>query len=84
MGDGPEAGSAGAVVLDARILERGEKHPAIFAVHDRLSPGESFVLVNDHDPKPLRSQFEAQRPGAFTWEYVQEGPEEWRVRIGRT
>ena len=25
----------------------------------------------------------AEPPGAFTWEYIGEGPEVWRVRIGR-
>jgi uncharacterized protein (DUF2249 family) len=41
------------------------------------------VLVNDHDPKPLRYQFEAEHAGEFTWEYLESGPEVWRVRIGR-
>ena len=39
--------------------------------------------MNDHDPKPLRYQFEAELPGTFTWEYLEEGPEAWRVRIGK-
>ena len=25
----------------------------------------------------------AEPPGVFTWEYIGEGPEVWRVRIGR-
>ena len=41
------------------------------------------MLVNDHDPKPLRYQFEAEHAGQFTWEYLESGPEVWRVRIGR-
>ena len=41
------------------------------------------MLINDHDPKPLRYQFEAQYPGEFTWDYLQTGPKAWRVRIGR-
>jgi hypothetical protein len=41
-----------------------------------------LVLVNDHDPKPLRYQFEAQHGGEYTWGYLQAGPERWRVRIG--
>ncbi|MBX6351258.1 MAG: DUF2249 domain-containing protein, partial [Clostridia bacterium] len=28
-------------------------------------------------------QFAAEEPGRFTWEYVESGPEVWRVRIGR-
>jgi len=39
--------------------------------------------VNDHDPKPLRYQFEAEHRDAFTWDYLERGPRVWRVRIGR-
>jgi uncharacterized protein (DUF2249 family) len=55
----------------------------IFATYGNLSPGEGFVLVNDHDPQPLRYQFEAEYLGDFTWDYLESGPEMWRVRIGR-
>lgn len=41
------------------------------------------MLVNDHDPKPLTSQFESKHRGQFTWEYLEQGPEVWRVEIGR-
>lgn len=69
--------------LDVRTIPPRERHPRIFALFDGLKPGEAFVLVNDHDPKPLFYQFQAERPGAFTWEYLEEGPEVWRVQIGR-
>jgi uncharacterized protein (DUF2249 family) len=55
----------------------------IFVTYDNLEPGGGFVLVNDHDPKPLRYQFEAEHAGEFTWDYLESGPERWRVRIGR-
>jgi uncharacterized protein (DUF2249 family) len=41
------------------------------------------VLANDHDPKPLRYQLEAMNPGQITWEYLEQGPALWRVRVGR-
>jgi uncharacterized protein (DUF2249 family) len=69
--------------LDVRVLPPREKHPAIFARFDALEKGESFVLVNDHDPVPLRYQFAAERPGGFSWDYLEQGPEVWRVRIAR-
>ncbi|MFW5968448.1 MAG: DUF2249 domain-containing protein [Persicimonas sp.] len=46
--------------------------------------GESFVIKNDHDPRPLRYQFQAERPVQFGWEYLEEGPEVWRVRLTKT
>jgi uncharacterized protein (DUF2249 family) len=69
--------------LDIRSLPHGERHAVIFATHGALEPGEGFVLVNDHDPRPLRYQFEAEHSGQFTWDYVEQGPRVWRVRIGR-
>jgi uncharacterized protein (DUF2249 family) len=72
-----------AMQLDVRVIPPREKHPAIFRTFDALEAGESFVLVNDHDPFPLRYQFEAERTGAFTWEYLEQGPVVWRVQIGR-
>ncbi len=69
--------------LDVRTTHPRERHPKIFGVFDGLKPGESFVLVNDHDPKPLYYEFLAERPGQVEWTYLEEGPEVWRVRITR-
>jgi uncharacterized protein (DUF2249 family) len=73
-----------ATVVDVREMPPRERHPAIFATFDALAPGDALELVNDHDPAPLRYQLEAERPDAFTWAYLEQGPEDWRVLIGRT
>ena len=70
-------------VLDVREMAPRERHPTILSTFDALQPGQVLELVNDHDPKPLRYQFEAELPGTFTWDYLEEGPEAWRVRIGK-
>lgn len=70
-------------VLDIRTIPPPQRHPLIFDRFDGLEAGESFVLVNDHNPKPLYYQFQAELTGQFTWEYLEEGPEAWRVQIGR-
>ncbi len=70
-------------VLDVRGVPPAERHPRIFGAFERLAPEGSFVLVNDHDPKPLFYQFQAERTGQFTWDYLDQGPITWRVRIGR-
>jgi len=69
--------------LDVRDLPPARRHESIFAAYHALAPGTGFVLVNDHDPKPLRYQFEAEHDGQFTWDYLEAGPVTWRVRIGR-
>lgn len=70
-------------VLDIRPYPPIQRHPLIFEWFEALRSGEHFVLVNDHDPKPLFYQFQAERTGEFTWEYDLQGPSEWRVRIGK-
>lgn len=69
--------------LDVRAIPPREKHPAIFNTFGALRPGESFVLINDHDPRPLRHQFEFQYAGRFAWEYLEQGPTVWRVAIAK-
>ena len=69
--------------LDVRTLRKPDKHPKIFAAYDALEVGESFVLVNDHDPKHLRGEFETEYPGGYGWEYLQRQPREWRIRISK-
>lgn len=69
------------VVFDVRPIPGRVKHAQIFDRWINLPVGEFFVLLNDHDPVPLRYQFEAEFTGAFTWEYLERGPEEYRVKI---
>jgi uncharacterized protein (DUF2249 family) len=56
----------------------------IFQTWDALGPGEAFDLVNDRDPKPVYNQLNIEREGRLTWNYLEHGPELWRVRIGRS
>lgn len=68
-------------ILDVRAIIPRERHPRIFNTFDALAAGQAFTLVNDHDPKPLYYQLAAERPGAFDWDYLEAGPDVWRVRI---
>lgn len=69
--------------LDVRALPHGQRHEIIFSKLDALGPGDALVIVNDHDPKPLRYQTEALWPDRFGWTYLQAGPERWRLAIRR-
>lgn len=69
--------------LDVRQLRKPDKHPTIFAAYAALPDGESFVLVNNHDPKHLRAEFDNDYPDNYGWEYLEKGPRAWRIRITR-
>ncbi|HET8587345.1 MAG TPA: DUF2249 domain-containing protein [Candidatus Limnocylindria bacterium] len=72
------------LVLDVRNDPPIRRHSMIFEAFNALDVDTAFVLVNDHDPKPLYYQFAAEHGGTFSWEYLEQGPTVWRVRIGRT
>lgn len=55
-------------VIDVRQIVPRMRHPILFGVFDLLDPGEAFVLVNDHDPRPLHYQFGARWGDGFTWD----------------
>lgn len=71
-------------VLDVRDEAPARRHELIFESYFALEPGQDFLLVNDHDPKPLYYQFAAEHAGEFSWNPEQSGPSVWSVRIGRT
>ncbi len=74
-------GIANECEIDVRALPARNRHAAIFATWNSLAAGEALVLVNDHDPVPLYYQFACEHGGTFRWEYLEQGPETWRVRI---
>jgi len=69
--------------IDVRSLIPAQRHAKIFQLVGELAPGGSFVLINDHDPKPLYYQLEAEHRNQFSWTYLEKGPAVWRVEIGK-
>jgi len=67
--------------LDVRPLRKPDKHPAIFQAYAAVPVGESLVIVNDHDPRHLRDEFEVEHPGGYAWEYLAKDPGAWRIQI---
>lgn len=69
--------------LDVRDLPKSAKHPRIFEVFDSLPPARSFVLINNHEPRHLRAEFDVDHHGEFGWRYLERGPDRWQVEITR-
>ena len=67
--------------LDLRPMPPSERHEKIFQMWDALKSGETLRITNDHDPKPLYYQFEAEYKEQYEWGYEQEGPKDWIVKI---
>ncbi len=67
--------------FDVRPHAPARRHEMVFEAFDELEPGEAFVFINDHDPKPLYYQMEAENDVPFKWEYLEVMPEEWKVKV---
>jgi len=67
--------------IDVREIPPRERYAAVFAAFRALAFGDALEVVNDHDPKPLYHQFQAEAPGNFSWLSAQSGPDVWRVSI---
>jgi len=70
-------------IVDVRKEIPRTRHQRIFDIFASLAPGTAFVLVNGRDPRPLYYQLTKRYANEFTWDYLEEGPEVWQVRIGR-
>ena len=70
-------------LLDLRTLAPRERHARIFSGFAALATGQGLHLLNDHDPQPLRSQFDARVAGQFEWTALEAGPQVWRIQITR-
>ncbi|MFB6177851.1 MAG: DUF2249 domain-containing protein [Halobaculum sp.] len=46
--------------LDLRDVEPANRHPKIFDSFEQLAAGEALEIVNDHDPKPLFYEMQAE------------------------
>jgi uncharacterized protein (DUF2249 family)/iron-sulfur cluster repair protein YtfE (RIC family) len=69
--------------LDARAVPHAIRHATIFGALDSLGGGAGMILVAPHDPLPLLAQLEERSPGLFSVDYLERGPEAWRVRFIR-
>ncbi|SMO65535.1 DUF2249 domain-containing protein [Gracilimonas mengyeensis] len=67
--------------FDVRPHPPAKRHEMVFEAFDELKAGEAFLFINDHDPKPLYYQMEAENDVPFNWEYLQAMPGEWKVKV---
>ncbi|MFW5918875.1 MAG: DUF2249 domain-containing protein [Halanaeroarchaeum sp.] len=68
-----------ATTLDLREIPPPKRHPAVYDAFDDLEPGETLELINDHDPKPLFYEMQAEVPAfdADGYDVDRRGPQEF-------
>lgn len=67
--------------VDTRPMASRDRRALVFGSFDQLDVDATMELLSDHDPVTLRSQFELEKPDLFTWEYLESGPELWRMEL---
>nr|WP_233562782.1 DUF2249 domain-containing protein [Haloarcula sp. Atlit-120R] len=70
--------------IDVRDLKPQRRHEVLLTIFEELDADEGFVLVNDHDPKPLYHELRSMHGDIIEWEYVSRGDDGWRVEIYKT
>lgn len=67
--------------LDVQTIPHAIRHAAIFGAIEALQPGAALVISATHDPVPLLVQLRDRHVDAYRTEYLDEGPERWRILI---
>lgn len=70
--------------FDLRPFPPTERHDMFYKAFADTKLGEAFEFINDHDPIPLYYQMEAESEDPFRWEYIEKGPDQWKVRVIKT
>lgn len=86
MIDDRERRAMGAMVLlDVRPVEPKDRFDRIMGAYEGLVADQTLELTVDHDPKCMYYALRATRgDDAFAFEYLEDGPETWRVRVRKT
>ena len=70
------------ISLDVRPVEPKYRFDTIMGAYESLAIEGELELTVDHDPQCMYYTLQAERgDDAFTFEYLENGPETWRVRV---
>lgn len=72
------------ILINATQLPHATRHAFIFESFDELQHEDAIILVNDHDPKPLYYHLQHEKGSCFSWSYLAQGPDIWKVLITKT
>ena len=81
--DLPLANNASIPELDVVQIPHEIRHGAIHGALSTRDIGQAMIIIAPHNPLPLLREVEA-RDDTFALEYLQEGPDVWRIKFTRT
>jgi uncharacterized protein (DUF2249 family) len=76
-------GEGSTPLLDVRAIPAAVRHAAVHGALGAVPVDGAIRLAAPHDPVPLLTELETQRPGAFAVSYVERGPDTWVLELTR-
>ena len=73
--------TGGTPELDARVIPHAVRHGAVIGALDGLRTDRALIVIAHHDPVPLLKQIDSKFGESLKREYVQEGPDAWKVQF---
>jgi uncharacterized protein (DUF2249 family) len=68
--------------IDIRELDPIVRYPTVAETFESLKVGEKLELINDHDLQHLlKYKFTLDYTDEYDYEYLEQGPEVWRVQV---
>jgi len=69
--------------IDTSGYDMRDRTEVVLRSFDQLPVGEKMILINDTDPSHIFNELKEKRFGKFEWEYIEEGPEVWKVALAK-
>lgn len=67
--------------LDVQLIPHEIRHATIFGALAGIQPGRGLIIQATHNPVPLLRQLDQLQPGRYRAEYLDDGPEVWRIKF---
>lgn len=68
-------------IIDLRVIISADKYRAAVTGFDSIKKGEKLQLINDNDLRSMFYQLSSEMNGRFYWQYVESGPDIWKINI---
>lgn len=69
--------------LDVRAIPHAIRHGSVIGAFSQVQPGAAMVIIAPHNPLPLLGQLQQINGETLEISYLQEGPDEWKVKLSR-
>ena len=67
--------------LNIAIVDISRDTDEFFIKYNALNSGNEIVIKDDIDPRFFYYQLLSEKGPTFSWEYLEEGPENWVIKI---